>query len=111
MPGACPNLWPEAQGGSHRQKKIGQVSLLCHRHVCLWGLRLACIGHLVATSGWQTKVDLEGVVAVRSLAYSYFCAQALDWTTHINHWKPVNVPIMTILTGRPFHRPEKPMFL
>lgn len=34
-----------------------------------------------------------------------------DRDTYMSHWKPVNVPSMAILTGRPFHRPANPMFL
>jgi hypothetical protein len=61
------------------------------------------------TSCWQTHKDLETVVT--SDTVSTLSLNPKTTNTYIIHCNPVNVPIITILTGNPFHNPLNPISL
>jgi hypothetical protein len=66
--------------------------------------------YLMSTGGGETQEDLERVITVAIVSYQGLLYPREEGkATYINHWKPVRVPSMTIRTGKPFHRPEKPM--
>jgi hypothetical protein len=70
------------------------------------------MGDLVTASCRETKEHLERVVAARQTVLVRLHQFLLDVEpTYINHWNPVKVPSMIILTGRPFHNPGNPILL
>lgn len=66
----------------------------------------------MTTSGWESQEHLERVITVsdKSANSTIRTIRTVDNSpTYMSHWKPVNVPSITIRTGRPFHRPENPI--